>query len=106
MAAFTTADMTKDSLTHVAFEPSKHDNIAFEEKMKINFTINSAMDKVQAIGMAAENQNMRVGYGFGSGSGGYVAIAGERESSVYGGINQYKTDVKYKSGAQYRGSVL
>lgn len=103
MAAFTLADMSKESLGQVTFELGKHKNkIPFEMLMEIKFITSGTMDKIAAINMAGQKEGSASGYRIGSDIGGYNAVAGAPEVSYKGATtNPYSMKVKYRSAVPY-----
>lgn len=104
MAAFSLADMSKEALSHVAFELTKHsDEIPFETMLEIKFIATGTMDKIAAMNMAGQSEMVASSYRISAGAGNYrVGAEGKSEVSYNGaGTNPYSMSVKYKSSRPY-----
>lgn len=100
MAAFTLAEMSKDSLGRVAYELSKHKgDIPFELLMEIKFIASGTMDKIASLDMSRQADNAPTGYRANAGAG--YQIGAEGNSVGYASVNPYQMSVRYRSSRQY-----
>jgi len=100
MAAFTLAEMSKDSLGRVAYEISKHKGeIPFELLMEIKFIASGTMDKIGALDMSRQPEGASAGYRGNAGPGYQMGVEGT--SAGYSSINPYQMSVRYRSARQY-----